>query len=50
MLKLDVAREILDKALEGGGDFSELFIEDTFSTTIRYENGKVEVFFGYFRG
>ncbi len=43
MLKLDVAREILDKALEGGGDFSELFIEDTFSTTIRYENGKVEV-------
>lgn len=43
MLKLEVAREILDIALEKGGDFSEIFIEDTFSTTIRYENGKVEV-------
>ncbi|MCD6449211.1 MAG: TldD/PmbA family protein [Thermotogaceae bacterium] len=43
MLDLGVAREILDLALEKGGDFSEIFIEETFGTTISYENGKVEV-------
>ncbi len=43
MIKLETAREILNEALSGGGDFAEIFIEDTFSTAIRYDNGKVEV-------
>ncbi len=43
MVKLEEAREILNIALEKGGDFSEIYVEDTFSTTIRYENGKIEV-------
>ncbi len=43
MIGLESAREILDISLSRGGDFAEIFVEDTFSTTIRYDNGKVEL-------
>ena len=43
MIKLEDAKEILDLMLSKGGDFAEIFIEDTYATTIRYDNGKVEV-------
>ncbi len=43
MIDKEIAKEILDMALSKGGDFAEIFVEDRYSTTIRYDNGKVEV-------
>ncbi len=43
MIEKDVAKEILDLSLSKGGDFSEIFIEEKLGTTIRYDNGKIEV-------
>lgn len=34
--------EILSAALAGGGDLGEVFLEERFSTAIRFEDGKVE--------
>lgn len=34
--------DILNAALQTGGDYSELFFEDTFARSINLENGKVE--------
>lgn len=36
------AKRVLDAALETGGDFSELFMEDTESNSIQMTDGKVE--------
>lgn len=36
------AQRVLDAALETGGDFSELFLEDTENNTIQMTDGKVE--------
>ncbi len=42
MIDKRIAQEVLDAALESGGDFSELFMEDTTGTTISMANGTVE--------
>ena len=43
MIRTSEAKEILDIALSKGGEFAEIFIESRYATTIRYDNGKVEV-------
>lgn len=43
MIDKETAKEILDIALSRGGDFAEIFIEEKVVTTIRYDNGKVEI-------
>ena len=42
MLNENSVNRILEKALETGGDFSELFLEDTESNRIRMTDGRVE--------
>lgn len=42
MIEQALARRVLDAALETGGDFSELFMEDTESRSISMLNGTVE--------
>ena len=43
MIRTSEAKEILDIALSKGGEFAEIFVESRYATTIRYDNGKVEV-------
>ena len=42
MLTKSQAEEILAAALEKGGDFAELFCEDTYSTNLGMVSGRVE--------
>ncbi len=42
MIERALAQRVLEAALETGGDFSELFMEDTESRTISMRNGTVE--------
>jgi TldD protein len=42
MLDRDLAEDVLRTARRRGGAFAELFVEDTTSTTIRLDDGKVE--------
>ena len=43
MIDKEIAKEILNTALSRGGDFAEIFVEEKITTTIKYDNGKVEV-------
>ena len=40
-MKQHVAKTVLTTALQSGGDFAEIFYEDTQSNTLKYENGAV---------
>jgi TldD protein len=42
MLDHDVLQSTLDRALRGGGDFAEVFVEDRRSSSARYDDGRVE--------
>src|SRR6266478_9959240 len=42
MLDHDVLQSTLDRALRGGGDFAEVFVEDRRSSNARYDDGRVE--------
>lgn len=42
MISKEVLQEVLSKALYTGGDFAEIFVEDTISNDINMINGKVE--------
>ena len=42
MIQEAIAQRVLDAALETGGDFSELFMEDTETHSISMLNGTVE--------
>lgn len=42
MLKPDVIKDVLAAALSTGGDFAEVFVEDTLRTSLRMVNGQVE--------
>ncbi len=42
MLKLDLIKDVLAAALSTGGDFAELFVEDTLRTSLTMVNGQVE--------
>lgn len=42
MLGRDIIKEILGKALSTGGDFAEVFIEDTEKSSLGLVNGKIE--------
>ena len=41
MLKKEQLQELLQLGLETGADFSEIFLEDTYSGNIRVNNGEV---------
>ncbi|MDT8717866.1 TldD/PmbA family protein [Clostridium sp. 19966] len=42
MISKDILQEVLAKALCTGGDFAEIFVEDTISNSIDMINGKIE--------
>ena len=42
MISREVASKVLSKCLITGGDFAEIFEEDTIDTSISILNGKVE--------
>jgi TldD protein len=42
MISKDILQEVLSKALLTGGDFAEIFVEDTISNNINMTNGKIE--------
>src|SRR5256885_10219269 len=42
MLENDVLQSTLERALRGGGDFAEVFVEDRRSSNARYDDGRVE--------
>src|SRR5712671_3918459 len=42
MLDHDVLQSTLDRALRGGGDFAEVFVEDRRSSSARFDDGRVE--------
>ena len=42
MISKNTAIKVLNIALETGGDFAEIFLEEVNATTLRVENGKVE--------
>src|SRR5438874_5623304 len=42
MLDNDVLQSTLERALRGGGDFAEIFVEDRRSSNARYDDGRVE--------
>ena len=42
MINKNLAKEILNESLKTGADFAELYIEDTTSHSINYDNGIVE--------
>jgi TldD protein len=42
MISRDILQEVLSKALLTGGDFAEIFAEDTISNNINMVNGKIE--------
>lgn len=42
MLDKGLVQDVLDQSLQGGGDFAELFVEETLRTTIQYSSNEVE--------
>src|SRR5205809_6218181 len=42
MLDNDVLQSTLERALRGGGDFAEVFVEDRRSSSGRFDDGRVE--------
>ena len=42
MIGKDIIKEILGKALSTGGDFAEVFLEDTERSSIGLVNGNIE--------
>ena len=42
MIEADVLERVLGTALQGGGDFAEVFVEDRASSTARYDDGRIE--------
>lgn len=42
MLDKTIARDVLDAALKTGGDFAEIFMEDTLSHTVQLKSGRVD--------
>jgi TldD protein len=42
MIEHDVLQATLERALRGGGDFAEVFVEDRRSSNARYDDGRVE--------
>ena len=42
MIDQDVLQATLERALRGGGDFAEVFVEDRRSSSARYDDGRVE--------
>src|SRR5579862_3049469 len=42
MIDHDVLQTTLERALRGGGDFAEVFVEDRRSSNARYDDGRVE--------
>jgi TldD protein len=42
MISKDILQEVLSKSLCTGGDFAEIFVEDSISNTINMINGKIE--------
>jgi len=42
MLKQEIVKDVLGAALSTGGDFAEVFVEDTWRNTLRMVNGSVE--------
>ena len=42
LLAKGLAKDVLDQALQGGGDFAELFVEETIRTTLQYSSNEVE--------
>ena len=42
MIPQQSAQAVLARALSTGGDFAELFVEDTFSSTLSLQSGKIE--------
>jgi TldD protein len=42
MIDRDVLQVTLERALRGGGDFAEVFVEDRRSSNARYDDGRVE--------
>ena len=42
MIKSSIVNAVLDEALRTGGDFSELYLQDTESNTLQMIDGKVE--------
>src|ERR1700741_360175 len=42
MIETNVLQATLDRALRGGGDFAEVFVEDRRSSNARYDDGRVE--------
>jgi len=42
LIETDVLQAALDHALEGGGDFAEVFVEDRRSSSGRFDDGRVE--------
>ena len=42
MISKSLALEVLNKALSTGGDFAEIYFEDTLTSSVQLENGKVE--------
>src|SRR4029079_19603820 len=42
MIDRDVLQTTLERALRGGGDFAEVFVEDRRSSNARYDDGRVE--------
>ncbi len=42
MISKKLARDVLNTALQSGGDFAEIYLEENFSNSITLDNGKVE--------
>ena len=42
MISREIINKILETAIDCGGDFAEVFVEDKYNTTIVKENDKVE--------
>ena len=42
MLETPIVEATLQRALAGGGDFADVFVEDRASTSATYDDGKVE--------
>lgn len=42
LIEQGIAERVLQAALAGGADFSELFVEDTVSNALSMTDGKVE--------
>ena len=42
LIDQDVLQSTLERALRGGGDFAEVFVEDRRSSSARFDDGRVE--------